>query len=250
MIGLKRLLKADIMKLKSTQIIWIHFYIPILGIITFLSYYSLSPWDSFSKVSGYLEVLCIVFPILIGIITSMVSEQEYTAGDFQNILTNSKMKSLPFISKYILFILLGFFATILSVIGFYIGFSFIDTSIFSFPIYLAIALILISSNMFEYILHFFLSFRFSKSISIGVGIVESLIAALFLTGMGDGRWPFFPSAWSSRFVSSLMIKNQNTNYNVEPLLKQGIVISLIVTIVSFVAIIIWFNKWEGKRLED
>lgn len=250
MVQLKRLLKADIMKLKSTQMLWIHFYIPILGLIIFLSYYSFSSWDSFNKVLAYLQALGITFPIVIGIITSMVVEQEAMAGDFQNILTNNGMKSLPLISKCILFISLGFLATLLSLIGFYMGFSFIDTNIFPITIYLAIALIFLGSSIFEYTLHFFLSFRFSKSISIGVGIVESLVAALFLTGMGDGRWPFFASSWSSRFISYLLIKYESINNYIDPLLNPGIVIAITATIISFIAMIIWFTKWEGARSEE
>lgn len=247
---LKKLLKADIMKLKSTQMIWMHFYIPVFGLLIFLSYFSYSPWDSFKKVSAYLQVLCITFPILIGIITSIASEQEYISGNFQNILTYSEIKCLSFISKYTLFLLLGLLSTVLSVIGFYIGFSFIDNNVIPFTIYLAAVGILIVSNMFVYILHFFLSLRFSNGISIGVGIVESVISALFLTSMGDGRWPFYPCAWSIRFISSLMTKYQNTNNYVDPSLYSGIIFSNIGTILSFITIIIWFTKWEGKKLEE
>ena len=77
MIEFKKLIKADIIKFKSTQIPWMHLYIPILGLIIFLSYYSYTPWTSFSKISAYLQVLSITFPMLIGIITSIVAEQEY-----------------------------------------------------------------------------------------------------------------------------------------------------------------------------
>lgn len=250
MLELTRLLKADIMKFKSTQIIWIHFYIPILGLIVFLSYFSYSPWDSSDKISGYLQILCIAFPILIGIITSMVSEQEYIAGNFQNILGHSRIKIMPFLSKYILTLLLGLMGIIFSVIGFYLGFSFIDNNMYPFTMYLSVVGILISSNMFGYALHFFLSFRFSKSISIGVGILESFIAALFLTSIGDGVWPFYPSAWAIRFVSSLMIKYQNFNNYQDPVLYFGIIISIIGTILSLIIILTWFAKWEGKKLEE
>ena len=132
------------------------------------------------------------------------------AGGFQNILIGSEVKYLTFISKLILLLLLGTLSTILATIGFYVGFSFIENNIFPFTMYLAVVGILIRSNMFLYILHLFLSLRFSKEISIGVGIVESLASALFLTGMGDGRWPFVPSSWSIRFVGSLLMKYQNT----------------------------------------
>lgn len=224
MLQLKKLLKADIVKLKSTQMIWIHLYIPALGLIMFLSYYSYTLWNSSSKVSAYLQVLCIVFPILIGIITSMASDQEYIAGGFQNILASSEIKCLSFISKYTLFLLLGLLNTILSVIGFYIGFSFIENDIFPFTMmYLAVVGILIGSNIFEYILHFFSSLRFSKGVSIGVGIVESLISSLFVTGMGDGRWAFTPCSWSIRFIDSLLARYQNINF-IDPDLHLGVTI--------------------------
>lgn len=251
MLQLKKLIKADIIKLKSTQMIWMHLYIPILGLIIFLGYYSYTSWSNFGKISAYLQVLCIVFPILIGTITSMVADQEYTAGGFQNILINSEPKYLTFVSKLILLLLLGTLSTILAVIGFYIGYSFIENNIFPININLAVVGILIGSNVFQYILHFFLSFRFSKGVSIGVGIAESLASALFLTGMGDGRWPFVPSSWSIRFVGSLLMKYQNgSSIFIDPDLHLGVIISIVLTIFFFAIMLVWFTRWEGKKLEE
>lgn len=251
MLELKKLIKADIIKLKSTKMIWMHFYIPILGLIIFLAYYTYTPWSSFVKISAYLQVLSIIFPILIGVIASIVAEQEYIAGGFQKILMDSEIKYLTFISKLILFLLLGTLSTILAVIGFYVGFYFIENNVFPFSMYLVVVGILIGSNVFLYVLHFFLSFRFSKGVSIGAGIVESLASALFLTGMGDGRWPFVPSSWSIRFVGSLIMKYQNIENKVlDPDLKLGIIISIVITFFSFVMMLIWFTRWEGNRGEE
>lgn len=247
---LKRLLKTDKIKLKSSGLLWIHCGIPILGLFIFLGYYSYTPWKDFSKISAYLQVLCISFPILIGIITSIIGEQEHMSGGFQNILISSEIKFLSFISKYIVVLVLGFLSTIVSVIGFYIGFSYMGNNIFSFNVYLSVICILIGSNLLEYILHFFLSFRFSKGVSIGVGIVESLISALFITGMGDGRWPFFPCAWSIRFINSLMIKYGNINNYVDPSLNLGIKIAFVGTILAFIMVLLWFTKWEGNKSEE
>ena len=247
---LKRLLKTDIIKLKSSGLLWIHCCVPLLGLIIFLGYYSYTPWKDLSKISAYLQVLCISFPLLIGIITSIIGEQEHMAGGFQNILVSSEIKILSFVSKYILVLGLGLLSTILSVIGFYIGFSYMGNNIFSFNIYLSVIFILIGSNLLEYIFHFFLSFRFSKGVSIGVGIVESLISALFITGMGDGRWPFFPCAWSIRFINSLMIKYGNINNYVDPSLNLGIKIAFVGTILAFIMVLVWFTKWEGNKSEE
>ena len=251
MIEFKKLIKADIIKFKSTQIPWMHLYIPILGLIIFLSYYSYTPWTSFSKISAYLQVLSITFPMLIAIITSVIADQEYMAGGFQNILIASETKNLSIMSKFTLCLLFGSLSTILAVVGFYIGYSFIDSNIYPIYINLAIVAILIGSNIFLYILHLFLSFRFSKAVSIGVGIAESLVAALFLTGMGDGRWPFLPSSWSIRFTSSLLMKYQSAeDILLDQDLKLGIIISIVLTFISFVIMLVWFKNWEGNRTEE
>ncbi|NLV86674.1 MAG: lantibiotic immunity ABC transporter MutG family permease subunit [Clostridiales bacterium] len=251
MIEFKKLIKADIIKFKSTQILWMHLYIPILGLIIFLSYYSYTPWTNFGKVSAYLQVLCIVFPVLIGIITSIVAEQEFAAGGFQNILIASETKYLSIISKFTLCLLFGSLGTILAVAGFYIAYSFIASNIYPIYINIAIMAILMGSNLFLYILHFFLSFRFSKAVSIGVGIAESLVAALFLTGMGDGRWPFAPSSWSIRFIGLLLMKYQNIeSVSIDQDLKLGVVISTFLTFFSFIIMLAWFKNWEGNRSEE
>ncbi len=145
MIEFKKLIKADIIKFKSTQIPWMHLYIPILGLIIFLSYYSYTPWTSFSKISAYLQVLSITFPMLIGIITSIVAEQEYIAGGFKNILIASETKNLSIMSKFTLCLLFGSLSTILAVVGFYIGYSFIDSNIY--PIYISIPIGLLVGSM-------------------------------------------------------------------------------------------------------
>ena len=251
MIELKKLIKADIIKLKSSQILWMHLYVPILGLVIFLSYYSYTPWSSFSKISAYLQVLSITFPMLIAIITSIIADQEYMAGGFKNILIASETKYLGIISKFILCLLFGSLSTILAVFGFHIGYSFIGSNIYPIYINLTIVAILIGSNIFLYILHFFLSFRFSKGVSIGVGIVESLASALFLTGMGDGRWPFIPSSWSIRFIESLLTRYQGIgNILLDQDLKLGIIVSTVLTFFSFIIMLIWFKNWEGNRSEE
>lgn len=251
MLQLIKLLKADIMKLKSTQMVWMHIYVPLLGLIIFLGYYFITPSSSFGKISVYLQVLCIAFPVLIGIITSIAADQEHTAGGCQNILSSLGPKYLTATSKLILLIILGTLSTVLAVMGFYIGYSFIDNNIYPINIYLAVVGILIGSNVFLYILHFFLSFRFSKGISIGVGMAESFASALFLTGMGDGRWPFVPSFWSIRFVESLLMQYQNSSsVFIDPDLHLGIIVAIVATMFSFVAILVWFTRWEGNTLEE
>ena len=251
MLQLIKLLKTDIMKLKSTQIFWVHLYIPLLTLLIFLSYYSISPASTFSKIAAYLQILGMAFPAVIGIVTSMVAEQENSAGGFQNILLSSRPKYLAILSKLILFIALGTLSTSLAVGGFYLGYSFMGNNIYPGQFNLILVGILLGSNVFQYIFHFFLSFRFGKGISSGLGIAESLLAALFLTGLGDGRWPFVPSSWGIRFVSFFLLKQQNPAISFKGTnLIPIICFSCLATIIAFLSLLVWFSRWAGNKREE
>ncbi|WP_219913713.1 lantibiotic immunity ABC transporter MutG family permease subunit, partial [Bacillus paranthracis] len=84
---LSRILRADFIKMKHTIFFWIHVAMPIIGIALFLSYYSFSKFDSINKVSGYIQVLSISFPLLISIVCSSAVEQEALAGNFKEVLS-------------------------------------------------------------------------------------------------------------------------------------------------------------------
>lgn len=180
----KNLLITDIMKLKSTPVLWLHLLVPVLGLMVFLSYYSVSPMDVFMKQKTYITVMCMAFPILIGMITAMVAEAEDQAGNYRNLLNVFPIKWLALMSKYLVLIVFGALSTVIAVIGFYLGMSQMVTAL---PIgtYFALTGILFGCSLFLYAFYLFLSLRFSKSVSVGIGIFEALIVALFRTGMGD-----------------------------------------------------------------
>ena len=75
MLNLWKSIKTEFIKLKRTPILYIHLLIPILGSILFLSYFSVSNWDTATKLITYFRSLAIVFPLLIGIITGIIIEQ-------------------------------------------------------------------------------------------------------------------------------------------------------------------------------
>lgn len=246
-----RLLKVDIMKLKSSQIFWLHLYLPAIGASLFVAYYGVSHWDAFTMVSTYFQALCIVFPILIGVVTSLVASQEGSAGEFQQMLTTSNPKVLTMVSKLLILLALGLVATSLAVIGFYLGLLTVKGVSYPITINFAVIGLMLVTNIFQYMLHCFLSFRLSSGISIGVGVVESLICALFLTGMGDGRWPFAPSSWSVRFISSFLLNSFTQEVGPQdPDLLLGMISLLVVTGLGILALSFWFNRWEGHQIEE
>ncbi|MFD3157894.1 lantibiotic immunity ABC transporter MutG family permease subunit [Haloimpatiens sp. FM7330] len=245
-----RSIKADFCKLRHTSVLWIHILIPLIGAGVFLGYYSFSPWSAISKIKGYFEVLALVFPLLIGVICSMVISQEEQAGNFQEILTGTTWRGTTFLSKLILLIFGAIFSISIALIVFVVGFHYIlDQGNFSISIYVHEAFALLLGNIFLYILHIYLSLRFGKGASIGLGIVGVTISALMLTGLGDEIWKITPWAWGCR-LSDYAILNQidPSIYNMlQGEIHQGIINAIVATIIALILSLFWFSRWEGRK---
>ncbi|MGM7634326.1 lantibiotic immunity ABC transporter MutG family permease subunit [Bacillus sp. Hm123] len=247
-----RLLRAEFLKIKRTPFLLIHFLVPIIISGLFLAYYTYSPWYFTEKVSVYFQVLACGFPTIIGLVCAMASEQEATAGHFQEMLTASKIKIMAFLSKLLLLLLFSFGAILLSIGIFSVGFiKLLHEDTFSFYFYLTAGSILFASYAFLYILHFFVSLQFDKGASIGLGIVGSLIVALLLTGLGDGIWSFIPYGWGGHFVSLWAMKASGLDLStVEIGLQEGIIASVCGTLLALAISCLWFWKWEGRKSDN
>lgn len=247
MIMLYKNVKSDLIKFKRTPILYIHILIPIIGASLFLLYYSVSSWNNATKVASYFQTLAIVFPLLIGIITGIIVEQEEQAGNFQNMFIILKRKIISYCSKLLVLLLLSMFSIIIATFTF----AFVFKN-YSLEFYTKLVLSLFIGNIFLYILHLFISFKFGKGASIGLGIAGVLIAALMETGLGDGIWEYIPWAWAVRFsgFSILMELNQLDLNNILPMVSKGIVVLITSVFIGLTFSICWFNRWEGRKSHD
>ncbi|WKY44113.1 lantibiotic immunity ABC transporter MutG family permease subunit [Eubacteriaceae bacterium ES2] len=242
-------LKSDLYKIVHTPIWLLHLLIPLAAMMLFLSYYAISPWHETDKLSAYIQALAVVFPALIGIITSLLSELEQNAGS--SILLTANAKFLPHASKILLLILLAMLSTLFALVGFGTAFIKMGYVTQNFLFYLETAVLLWASVLPLYLLHYIVSFHFGKGWSIGLGILGTLLSALFLTGLGDGIWPYLPWGITSRFAELLLISNLSD----VPFLQYNDVIKsiinmLIVTSILTIIFVLSFNKWEGRQSED
>lgn len=247
MLVLWRSIKADFIKLKRTPIVYIHILIPIIGASLFLLYYSISSWDTSTKLITYIRVLAIIFPLLIGIITGIIAEQEEQAGSFKNMLMILKRKSISYFSKLLILLLLSLVSLIIAIFVF----AFVFKN-YSLLFYTKLAGVLFIGNIFLYVLHLFISFRFGKGASIGLGIVGVLIAALMRTGLGDNIWEVIPWAWAIRLCDSIMLMELNklSLNEIFPSVSKGILIIAISIFVGLIFSLSWFNRWEGRESND
>ncbi len=243
-----RYLHSDFLKIKRRPILWVHILIPFVGIAFFiiLDIFHQSP-SSGSTAGAVLGGVASAFPTLIGVVCSMAAEQESEAGNFQSLLT-FRSKLIPFFSMSAMLLILGLGSALLTSFGFEAIFAAVRHQTPCGPdFYLWGTLLVYASNIFIYIFHLFLSLRFNKAVSIGIGIVESMLSCLLITGLGDGIWVLIPCAWGLRFLKVFEYGG------VAPIgygLKAGIIFCCIETVLMCLFSCIWFLRWEGKKTEE
>jgi ABC-2 type transport system permease protein len=252
MISFFRYLKSDVLKLRRQPLLLVQLFVPLLGIAIFLAYYSFTPYSPITKVDGYLQVLAVVLPTMIGIVCSIAVEQEAVAGNFQQLLI-SPVKLLPFLSKLSLLLILGFGSVLFASGGFGAGYIYLmRESPYGLKFYVLAACILFMSSVFLYFLHFFISLRFGKGASIGLGIMESLLSALLLTGLGDHNWIFIPSAWAARFITIWVHYDINSAVSIPEAIRlnSGVRYCVVGTVVIMVLLGLWICRWEGHNSSE
>lgn len=244
------LIRADFIKMRRTSFYWIHIIMPIIGILIFLWYYSYSLWSAESKVLAYFEVISISFPFLIGILCSMVVEQEFMAGRFKEILSTEWRKRKNILSKIIMLLLMGLFSLILAIGGFLVGFQFIlKQNVLPLSFFVYSTLFIFVSQIFLYLFHIWLSLFLGKGASIGMGIFESLSAALLLTGLGEGIWYFIPCVWAARFCD-YFVANWIGSIGMISIISEvkiGVISSIVITILFGIFLEIRINFFEGRE---
>lgn len=239
-----RCIRSDYHKFRHTSMLWIHILLPLAIAALFLAYFSISAWKPVSKISGYLEIIGVSFPLIIGIICGKAIEQEAESGNFQVMLCGIKSRILVYFSKLLVLVMLSIFSIAISIGIFAVGFKTVSALV-----YFKAAGLLIAGSIFLYILHIFISLQYGRGASIGLGIAESLISALALTGMGDGIWYYIPCTWGARFCDYVVF---NRFYPAKAAIgsseiQKGLSIAIVATLIAFVVSIMWFKNWEGRK---
>ena len=246
---LPRLIKAEFWKVRHTLLTWIHLLVPLLGIVVFLMYYSWSGWSDEGKVSGYIQVLSIAFPLIISVVCSLSVEME-EQGHFQTMLGAMVHKKAALLAKWAVLAVLGLGALLLAVGGFAAGFGMMTGgSVYTPAQYAGMVGVLWLGGINLYLLHLFLNLAFSKTISMCVGTAELLTAALFLTGLGEGLWQFFPCSWGSRWSGYLLLywKGQAMPAG---FVSRSLGIGAVLTAALWGMIFLWYHYYEGRQCHD
>lgn len=239
---------AEFWKMKRSRIYLIHIFCPVIVSTLTLLYFYASNWSEQDRALAYVQVIGMFFPMVASIVCAQNVELE-EKGHFQTLLGVNAGKSGTFIAKWLSLEALAL-AAVLGAFGLFGAGEWMQGGTPEvLAKYLASGLVLWCAGIPLYLEHLFLNFRFSKVVSMGISIVQFLLAALFLTGLGDGRWQWFPCTWSSRGTIMYLLSCES-EAGALPGVAQETAVCLLLGLLICAIIIVWFHFYEGREFHD
>lgn len=245
-------IKAELFKVLLSKIFLLHIIIPAIGISIFAGYYSYSSWNEEDKIFGFIQVVVLAFPLMIAIVTSMIEEQEAKAGNFHNILSVPYSRVIEHSSKLIVIGLIGLFASVFTIMGFGIIFRLMGYVAYPIIVYLKLSVLIFALNFELYIIQYMVSFSFGKGMSLGLGVLGTLMSPLLYFGLANGFWYYIPFGWGVRMSTYYFYKVINSEmFNVVSQdYKMGSLIITTILIITIIIFLLWTKKWQGKSCKS
>lgn len=241
MYSVVRCMRAEWRKSRHTPLMLLHILFPLAGAGVFAAYFRMSARNELANVTAFLEAVAIMLPFAIGMIVGMTVQLECGAGHFQWMLGTSSRLAI-YVGKLLYLLLLGGGATVFCIVLFAGLYPVMPITFYLKPI-----VRLLFSMIPLYLISLITGFGLGKSVSVGLGIVGSLLAALMMTGMGDSIWKWIPWAWGIRFVDfcvfEVLYPEQFPRVYGE--LREGFIIMVICAVVLVTGSLIWMCRWEG-----
>ena len=239
------IIKSEIYKIKGTWLPWIHIVLPIAYSLLFYGAAKITGLKNYEEsdiVQTYFVLLGASMPIIFSFISSKVVDMEMSAGKYQMILSTTKSRTKAYIGKLIV-LEIGFVLSLtLSITIFAILTGYQNTLDWLIEFFL-----IVISSLSLYLIHLWVSILLSSGASIGLGFLETMIALLSMTVIGDSIWYFIPCTWGSRLPASYILMSNSFFYKEIRLWGFS---AFIITLTLFISSIIWFNKWDGKSVSE
>lgn len=197
-----RIIRSEIFRLRHILIISSHILIALLYALIFLIASFTTTLKNFKPEEVnkiFFVLLTILIPALTGMVTSKALEVERSCCSFQVLLSETKSRTKAYLGKLIVLIMLFSISICISV-----GFFGLLYEKVRLSIYLFVTILVLISAPTCYMIHLLLTLVRGGGFSIVLGFLETLFSCLFLTGLGDGIWYFFPASWPSRLVMTYL----------------------------------------------
>lgn len=246
-----RLVHSEFYKMKHTVFFVLHLIVPAFGIFVFLCYYGVSPHKWEEELLAYITVLTVALPLSISIVCAQAVSYE-EGNHFLAFLGTALKRRHAFWAKWFLVFFMGLLAMALTVGGFMAGYCLLLRRCdFDLWFTAAVTLVMWIGSAGMYVSHMFLNLWKPKSVSLGIGMVESASAALLLTGLGDGLWQFLPCAygghWEEIFMRYWFYGSVSVSYE---FIRNSLFINVLVTAGIIMAAVAGFHFYEGRRVND
>lgn len=244
-----KLLKAEFYKMRHTFLVPIHVIVPVVADILFLAWTRMSAQ---LQLSVYVQAVGVAFPALSALICAGSVELELP-GHFQGFLLLPGRKESALLAKWITLHGMAFLVVMGATIIYGAGNRLIlgDMEI-PFSVFLKAGVLLWLGSLPLYLEHLFLNLCFSKVVALAVSIGELLISALFLTGLGEGKWQYVPCTWSARGTSLYLAEkfNRRAALGASATELHEILTCVLMGVSLCVIIFIWFHFYEGRQEND
>jgi len=250
--GLFGCIRAEFVKMRHTFLYPLHVAVPLIGSVIFLLYYRAAGWSEMGEIGGYIEIIGIALPFMVSVVCAGnvgLEEQNH----FQAFLGGTVYKRNSFLAKFLTLLGLGTAAVAAAVFLFAAGYGCLPgKESIPYESFGLLAVILCLGSIPLYLEHLFLNLMFARQVSLCVGAAQFLLSALFLTGLGEGRWPFFPCTWSARGVSIFLtfIFKMDMRDILIAEMKKPFLICLLIMLVICVIIGVWVRFYEGRQCND
>lgn len=235
---------SNFTKIKRTPIILLHLLPPIVVTTLFLVYYAYGGYHIISDVRLFFVILQICYPVFVSIVVPILIHLDRNINGIQNALGLVESRRSVYLGKLFFLLFLSAISMILYELCFYVGVNlFLDISITHFGSYLIIFYMFLFSNLFLFLLHVPIAFRFGSSISVLLGISGTILAGYFENAIGDKIWPIIPWEWGVRFLEHYF------GFSSTPVFP-GIISLIIITSIVLALSILWYSRWEGKVIQE
>ena len=245
-------IRAEGLKMKHTFLLPVHILVPAAGSLLFLIYFRFSGWSGIGQTAGYMEIIGVALPFAVSIVCggSVRLEEE---NHFQIFLGSPGSKWRALAVKLLVLGGMGFLAVFGAVVLFGAGYCFVlGREGVSAEAYMMLAAVLFLGSLPLYLEHLFLNLAFSRTVSQCAGVAQFLLSALFLTGLGEGRWQFFPCTWSARGVMLALRSVYQGEGAGTGFWETGKTVPICLLPFGLICAIIgiWFYHYEGRQCND
>lgn len=252
--------KSNLYKMCHSKLFWIHLMLPILAAVVFNAYFACNHKSELENAQLYLQVIAILFPIMIAIVTTLVYEADLSAGGCQIVHMLASKKSKGHMGNLFALLFLGSISSLLAVMGFGIIYQgirlfFFENQNFALPLafYMKAMRILFLVNIAGYCIQYVLCYTLGKGVSLGLGIVGLMLGPLMYLRMGDVVWKWVPCSYGIRMISYYFIINTSgvnrslylVDYVIHEL-SMGSIFITVITVLSGIVFLIWGNVWEAS----